>query len=109
MRIHIEGLSFDTIIGVLPHERTTPQRVVIDALIDYAYGEGEYLDYAVVCELFETHMRTKRFELLEEALLSLGELLEKHFPSVMFYRLKIAKPDILSHATVAVSIEKNSN
>jgi dihydroneopterin aldolase len=108
MRIHIEGLSFETIIGILPHEREKPQRIVIDASIDYAYEEA-YLDYAAVCERIETHMHTHRFELLEEALLSLGELLEKHFPSIIRYRLKIAKPDILSHATVAVSIEKSTN
>ena len=39
-RIFINELSFDTIIGVLEQERTTPQPISIDLQIELQTGRG---------------------------------------------------------------------
>ena len=103
MLIHIEELTFDVIIGVLDFERKHPQRIVIDLAADYLYEKGCYIDYAKIVTLIKKSMHTQRFELLEEALLFLKELLYHTFPNIQSLSLKIAKPDILSGCSVALS------
>ena len=44
MTIHIESLTFETIIGLLDFEKERPQRVIIDLRASYDY-EKEYLDH----------------------------------------------------------------
>jgi dihydroneopterin aldolase len=104
MRIHIEGLSFETIIGILPHERKKPQRIVVDATLDYLYETGSVLDYAEICERIESTMKKNRYALLEDALIDIGNMLTKHYPQVRDFRLKISKPDILPNANVGVTL-----
>ncbi len=103
MIIEIEEFSFNTIIGILDFERITPQKVVLNIKIEYEYTNGEYINYAYICELIEDRMQTKKFELLEEALLDLKELLFYKFPTIKTLFIKIAKPDILDNAIVSLS------
>ena len=103
MRIHIEALTFDVIIGVLDFERERPQRVIIDLTADYLYEKESYIDYEEMVILIKDSMHTQRFELLEEALLFLKELLHHTFPTIQSLSLKIAKPDILLGCSVALS------
>jgi dihydroneopterin aldolase len=103
MQILIEALTFDVIIGVLDFERERPQRVVIDLVATYDYQENLYIDYAGIVNLVKETMHTQRFELLEEALLFLKDILHKKFPKIRSLSLKIAKPDILSECTVSLS------
>ena len=51
MRIYIENLKFQTIIGILDFEREIPQDVVIDTIIDYSYSNGDFINYADVRDL----------------------------------------------------------
>ncbi|HIC09864.1 MAG TPA: dihydroneopterin aldolase, partial [Campylobacterales bacterium] len=44
MRIYIENLTFSTIIGILEFERTTPQDVSIDIVLEYSYQNRNYID-----------------------------------------------------------------
>lgn len=105
MKILIENLTFDTIIGILEHERTTPQRVQIDCIIDYSYTDGDFINYADVAHLIEHTINKECFELIEIALETLGALLKTHFPLIQTITLTIRKPDILPNCTV--SVQKN--
>ncbi len=103
MTIHIEGLTFDVIIGLLDFERDRPQRVIIDLEASYDYENDLFIDYAELVILMKEELKTKRYELLENALLGLKERLSTAFPELQTLSLKLSKPDILSECTVSLS------
>lgn len=102
MRIVIEDLHFDAILGILPQERLTPQTVRINCLIDYLYTEKHFINYADVAHHIEKTMQSERFYLIEEALESLASALKNTFPLIDSLSLTITKPDILPNCTVGV-------
>jgi len=104
LQVSIEKLSFKTIIGILPEERITPQSVILDIVFEYKYKDNtkKFIDYSKVAELAKNTMIEKKFELIEEALLTLEELLYKTYP-LKNLQIKISKPDILDDCIVSVS------
>ena len=102
MKILIENLTFESIIGILEYERTTAQRVHIDCAIDYPYAEGHFINYAEVAELIEMTMHKEQFELIETALEFLSATLKKQFPLIKELSLTIKKPTILPNCSVGV-------
>jgi dihydroneopterin aldolase len=96
VKIEIKDLTFRTIIGILPYERKIPQKVVVDAVIEYDYKNRDFLDYAMLVEKIKTLMRVSKFELLEDAVLTLKRELKAEYVS-------IKKPDILKCVEVCVS------
>ncbi|WP_295418345.1 dihydroneopterin aldolase [Sulfurovum sp.] len=103
MTIHIEALTFDVIIGLLDYERERPQRVIIDLDASYDYHNEAFIDYADMVFLIQKELKEKRYELLEEALLGIKNILYSTYPHMQTLTLKIAKPDILSECSVALS------
>ena len=101
--VEIQELTFESIIGILDFERNTPQKVIIDISFTYNYSDNEkdFVDYSKVAELVKTTMIEKKFELIEEAIIYLEELLYKTFP-ITNLLIKIAKPDILEDCVVSV-------
>lgn len=102
MKILIENLTFETIIGILVEERVAPQNVNIDCTIDYPYSSGHFINYAEVAQTIEMTMKEKEFELIETALEVLTATLKTHFPLIQEISLSIRKPDILQHCNVGV-------
>jgi dihydroneopterin aldolase len=103
MTIHIEELTFDVIIGLLDFERDKPQRVIINLEASYEYSDNHFIDYADMVLLIQEKLKTERYELLENALLGLKEILYTTYPNIQTMSIKIAKPNILSQCTVALS------
>jgi 7,8-dihydroneopterin aldolase/epimerase/oxygenase len=103
MKILIENLTFDTIIGILNHERLTPQTVQIDCIIDYHYTHNFFINYADVTQLLQKIMEKEKFELIEEALKELTKALKEAFPRIHSLTLTIRKPNILHNCSVGVS------
>ena len=103
MQIHIETLTFDTIIGLLDFERDRPQRVIVDLEASYDYANENFIDYADMVMLIRTELDDKKYELLEEALLGIKDRLTTTYPQLKTLSLKIAKPDILEECSVALS------
>ena len=103
MTIHIEDLTFDVIIGLLDFERDRPQQVIINLEASYDYNDNEFIDYADMVLLIENALKEKRYELLENALMGLKELLYASYPQLETLSLKISKPDILPQCTVSLS------
>lgn len=103
MTIHIEDLTFDVIIGLLDFERDRPQRVIINLQASYDYNDDQFIDYADMVLLIQNELKEKRYELLENALLGLKEVLYTAYPDLQTLSLKISKPDILSQCTVSLS------
>lgn len=102
MTITVEALTFDAVIGILDFEREAPQRVRVDAVIDYTYEHSRYIDYAEVTSLIKSVMQEERFGLIEDALERLKSVLKERFPLIESLELKIAKPDILPDCVVSL-------
>ncbi|MGE4510854.1 MAG: dihydroneopterin aldolase [Sulfurimonadaceae bacterium] len=102
MRIHIENLKFQCIIGVLDFERTSPQDVILNLTLDYTYQDS-YINYAEVVALLKNTMIEKKYLLIEDALIALVPLLRSRFPLIEKLFLKITKPSILADSQVSVS------
>ena len=103
MTIHIEDLAFDVIIGLLDFERDKPQRVIINFEASYDYSDDKFIDYADIVLLIQNELKEKRYELLENALLGLKEILYTTYPDLRTLSLKISKPDIIPECTVSLS------
>jgi len=102
MTIHIEDLKFQCIIGILDFERLTPQDVIINFTCQYNY-ENEFINYADIVDLIKKTMILNKFELIEEAILSLKSEIITLFPLISSYTIKVTKPSILADCRVSVS------
>ncbi|MEA2050238.1 MAG: dihydroneopterin aldolase [Campylobacterota bacterium] len=104
MRVYIKQLSFNTIIGILPFERVTKQKVFVDISFDYKFtkSNNEFIDYSIVVNLVKQIMKKKKFKLIEDAILVLEKRLKKEFKLSNLY-IQITKPDILKDCIVSVS------
>ena len=104
MKVFIKDLSFKTIIGILPFERVTKQKVLVDISFDYKFDDlnKEFIDYSIVAKLVKNTMKKKRFELIEEAIITIETKIKKRF-NLTNLSIKITKPDILKDCIVSVS------
>jgi len=103
MTIHIDALTFNVIIGLLDFEREKQQRVIIDLEASYDYKDEQFIDYADIVLLIENELKSKRYKLLEEALMGIKTLLCLTYPQLQTLKLKITKPDIIKECQVALS------
>ncbi|WP_373072664.1 dihydroneopterin aldolase [Sulfurimonas sp.] len=102
MKIHIEDLKFQCIIGILDHEREKEQDVIVNFECEYEF-KNEYINYVNIADLIKKTMIFSKFELIEDAILSLKSEISKEFPLINSHTLKISKPSILSDCSVSVS------
>ena len=103
MYIHIDALTFYTIIGLLDFERNKPQKVTIDLETSYEYENQDFINYADIVTLIENELQIKKYELLEDALLGLKYEIHTKYPQIKTLKIKISKPNILSNCSVALS------
>jgi len=96
--ITLKGMSFHTIIGVLPHEREHPQPLVVDLIVAVHRGHG-VLDYRSLYAAVKSAM-DGQLHYLEELCDSISArvLLEQ---SVQWVRIAIRKP----HAAIGGPLE----
>ena len=104
MKIHIEDLRFQCIIGILDHERKNEQDVIVDFECEYEFKD-EYINYAEIVSLIKKTMIISKFKLIEDAILSLKSEILKEFPLIKSSKLKVCKPSILCDCRVSVSDE----
>ena len=104
MTIEISAFELQAVIGILPHERESAQRLIIDATIDYEYRNGKFVDYAAVCALIEHELVIGRFELIETALETIIPKLFALSETISAVRLGIEKPAALKSARAKVSL-----
>jgi len=102
MTIHIEDLSFQSIIGILDFERVKPQDVIINLTIDYQY-ESNFINYTNVVDIIKFDLTENKYLLIEDALNKLSLKLKREFSSINTINLKITKPSIVPDCKVSVS------
>lgn len=105
MKLHIEQLQFDCIIGLLKKEREIPQKICVDTTIDVDTEEMS-IDYARVARLIETTYKTERFFTVEESLVHITQSLKENFPSIKKIHIKVVKPQIIANCRVGASYSK---
>ena len=103
MTIHIEALTLDVIIGLLDFERDKTQKVVLNIEIDYPYLENDFIDYAHIVSLVHELLEKNKYELLEDALLELEEVITQNYAQIAQLKIKISKPNILANCIVSLS------
>lgn len=108
MTITLSNLTCEVIIGILPWERTTPQRVILTLEASYRFEDGIYLDYAAIRSKILHLLQTKHYLLLEEALESISGTLMSEYPLIDSLSLQIGKPDIFEDCSVLVSKSYNT-
>jgi len=103
MKVSIDSLTFKTIIGILPFERETKQKVILDISFSYKFtkGQKEFIDYSRVANMSKMIMKKEKFLLIEDAIIYLDRALTKEF-KIQKLKIKITKPDILKNCTVSV-------
>lgn len=102
MKIEIEKLSFKCIIGILDFERVKKQKVEINLSFEYDFHDNSFINYVDVVNLVKKAMKENKFELLEDAVKILKELIENKY-KISNLKLKISKPNILKDCTVSIS------
>ncbi|MDO8454906.1 MAG: dihydroneopterin aldolase [Sulfurimonas sp.] len=90
-------------MGILDFERVTPQDVIINLTIDYAFKKDEFINYAEIVEIIKKEMLLNQYYLIEDALNDLISKLVNKFLTIQKINLKITKPSILADAKVSVS------
>ena len=104
MKVYIENLSFNTIIGILPFERVKKQKVIVNITFEYEFSSRskEFVDYSEVSALVKQTTKKKKFELIEDAIVTIERKLIKKF-NITNIEIKITKPTILKDCIVSVS------
>lgn len=102
MKILIENLTFESIIGILENERINPQQVIVDCIIEYPYCDNHFINYADVSNTIEKTVQDEKFHLIEEALEHVARTLKNDFPLINELHLTLRKPNILQNCTVGV-------
>ena len=104
MIIEINNLTFKTIIGILDFERKKEQEVIVNLKLKYNYKKNHFLDYVNLKDLIISHLQTKKYELLEDALIGLEKEIIKNF-KIKYLYIKITKPEILQDCVVSLANE----
>ncbi len=107
MTIHIEELQFECIIGILDFERIEPQKVIIEAIIEYNYSKNSFINYADIISIIKENMIQNKHELLETALIKIANELHFNYTQMDSLSLKITKPNIINDVKVALSKKFN--
>jgi len=103
LKVNIENLTFDCIIGILESERENEQRVVVNLSFQYLFDDTakEFIDYSKVAFAIEKSMKEEKFLLIEDAIVFLRKKLSNEYPMKHLW-IKIAKPDIMPNCIVSV-------
>jgi 7,8-dihydroneopterin aldolase/epimerase/oxygenase len=103
MTIHIEELTIQTIIGILDFEREKAQNLIIDLNISYDYDKNSFLNYGDIVQNVTDDIKTKKYGLLEDAIVGIKDMLVSQYPQIKTLYIKLTKPDILKNCHVGLS------
>lgn len=108
----LTGLRFDANLGILDHEKTLPQPILVDAelnlgpqpLMPHDDDITHVLDYRKVRRIIIDECTAQHVNLLESLIGKLALRLMQ-LPGVLGVRVKIAKLEIFDDCEVAIRIE----
>jgi dihydroneopterin aldolase len=100
----VEELIVETHVGMYSHEYGKPQKIVIDAVLQYEQPPVEadsagLIDYDGWCSVIEAYLSTKAHtRLLETLAADIARLSFQRWPSVASITLSLHKPKIRTNA-----------
>jgi dihydroneopterin aldolase len=106
VEINLKGLHFFGLVGILPEEHVTPQRIEIDLGVWVGDGDG-VVDYRALYDVAADVMSAEHIDYLEE----IGDRIARgalaHSPRVQSVRVAVRKPQVslagpLDYAEVVV-------
>ncbi len=103
LKINIDDLTFNCIIGILGFEREKEQRVILNISFEYFFQKdgSNFIDYSKVANFCEQSMIKEKFKLIEDAILFLRKGLKSTY-DIKNLKVKISKPDIMPNCIVSV-------
>ena len=110
----LQGLRVECIVGIHPHERETPQSVILDIDLDYDFASaatadtiGDAVDYTGVAGQVTELAERRGFQLIETMAEEMAAMLLARFPQVRRVRIEIRKPAAVPAAACAfVRVER---
>jgi 7,8-dihydroneopterin aldolase/epimerase/oxygenase len=110
--LNLTGLRFDANLGILDHERTSPQPIQVDAELNLGTQPllpsdddiSHVLDYRKVRQIIIAECTSIHVNLLESLIGKLAHRLMQ-LPGVVGVRVKIAKLEIFDDCEVAIRVE----
>jgi 7,8-dihydroneopterin aldolase/epimerase/oxygenase len=110
--LSLTGLRFDANLGILDHEKTSPQPIMVDAELNLGPQPlmprddhiGHVLDYRKVRKIIIEECTAEHMNLLESLIGKLALRLMQ-LPGVLGVRVRIAKLEIFDDCEVAIRIE----
>ena len=109
LKIFIENLKVDAIIGILPNERVNPQKIEISFEAFYIYKDKNFIDYSLIREVIIENLLSKKYFLLEDAIEDLTQKIENKYPLLSNIKFKIKKLEIFNDCIVGVENCFNAN
>ena len=108
----LTGLRFDANLGILAHEKSSPQPIQVDAELSLGAQPLEphdddiahVLDYRKVRQIIIDECTAEHVNLLESLIGKLANRLMQ-LPGVLGVRVKIAKLEIFDDCEVAIRVE----
>ena len=108
----LTGLRFDANLGILEHEKTSPQPIQVDAelnqgpqpLLPHDDDISHVLDYRKVRQIIIDECTAEHVNLLESLIGKLTQRLMS-LPGVLGVRVRIAKLEIFEDCEVAIRME----
>src|SRR4051812_46885353 len=108
----LTGLRFDANLGILDHEKTSPQPIMVDAelnlgpqpLVPRDDDIMHVLDYRKVRRIIIDECTAEHVNLLESLIGKVAQRLMQ-LPGVVGVRVKIAKLEIFDDCEVAIRVE----
>jgi 7,8-dihydroneopterin aldolase/epimerase/oxygenase len=108
----LTGLRFDANLGILDHEKTSPQPILVDAELNLGSQAlmprdddiGHVLDYRKVRRIIIDECTAEHVNLLESLIGKLALRLMQ-LPGVLGVRVRIVKLEIFDDCEVAIRVE----
>jgi 7,8-dihydroneopterin aldolase/epimerase/oxygenase len=110
--LSLTGLRFDANLGILDHEKTSPQPIMVDAELNLGPQPllprddhiGHVLDYRKVRKIIIDECTAEHVNLLESLIGKLALRLMQ-LPGVLGVRVRIVKLEIFDDCEVAIRVE----
>jgi dihydroneopterin aldolase len=110
--LSLTGLRFDANLGILAHEKESPQPILVDAELNLGPQPlmprdddiGHVLDYRKVRKIIIEECTAEHVNLLESLIGKLAHRLMQ-LPGVLGVRVRIAKLEIFDDCEVAIRVE----
>lgn len=103
--IELERLEIDCIVGILPFERKTPQKVFLDISMDLDFSAAaasenvsDTVDYTAIAQELTQLVKERRYQLIETMAVECADLVLERHHAVPRVAIAVHKPAAVPQA-----------